>query len=77
MNIDPKTAVSVVTLLENLTKENQGWRRWLNRWTISDEPLRNDAKWLLEHIRRLDMNETAFRASMEATAKYAHIKPRC
>lgn len=77
MNIDPKTAVSVVTLLENLAKENRGWRRWLNRWTIPDEPLRNDAAWLLAHIKRINMNETAFRASMAAKAKYSHIKPRC
>ncbi len=75
--IDPKTALCVVTLLENLTKENKGWRRWLSRWTISHEPLRNDAKNILELIKRIEMKETAFRASMAANAKYSHIKPRC
>lgn len=77
MKIDPKTAESVMILLRNLTLENKGWRRWFSRWTISDEPLRNDAAGILALIQRVEANETAFRASMDASAKYSHIKPRC
>jgi hypothetical protein len=38
------------TVLGNMAKENVGWRRFLWRWQISDEPLRNDAKNLLPLI---------------------------
>jgi hypothetical protein len=30
-----------------MSLENTGWRRWLRRWLISSEPLRNDAGYLL------------------------------
>jgi len=76
MNIDENTRDTIYTLLENLCKENTGWRRWFSRWKISDEPLRGDAKHVLEFLQRLERNEEAARASIAASAKYAHIKPR-
>ena len=67
---------AVVTLLENLTKENKGWRRFFRRWAISDEPLRNDAATLVAFHRRIEMNRIAREASREAQRRYANVNPR-
>lgn len=40
-------------ILANMALENTGfWASLFNRWAISDEPLRNDAKNALPEIRR-------------------------
>ena len=41
---------SILSLLNHLTQENTGWKRFFKRWKISDEPLRHDARNLLERI---------------------------
>jgi len=63
MKIQPETAEKIVTLLENLTLENTGWRRKLSRWLISAEPLRHDAADILQEIRESQPD--------------AEIEPRC
>ena len=52
MKLDNLTAQILIILLENLTKEQTGWRRFFSRWAISDEPLRNDAAYLLDRINK-------------------------
>jgi len=34
-------------ILHNMALENTGWRRFLGRWNVNHEPLRNDAGNLL------------------------------
>jgi hypothetical protein len=52
MTIDPITAERVITLLENLTIEHTGWKRFFVRYRISDIPLRSDAKNILDFLRQ-------------------------
>ena len=44
----------VKNLLENLATEQTGWRRFLSRWKISQEPLRADSESLLKEILRAE-----------------------
>jgi hypothetical protein len=39
-------------ILRNMAQENvrEWWEFWVPRWTISDEPLRNDARVLMEEM---------------------------
>lgn len=39
-----------LTILHNMSLERTGWRGFVRRWAISDEPLRNDAARLLREI---------------------------
>lgn len=52
MKISQSTAECLVSLLENLSKENSGLLKCFNRWAISDEPLRSDAALVLDLIRK-------------------------
>jgi hypothetical protein len=44
------------TILRNMAAENkrEWWQFWVPRWTISDEPLRNDARALLQDIEEFE-----------------------
>lgn len=44
---DKQFADRAVVILHNMALERKGWRSFLRRWHISDEPLRNDAANLL------------------------------
>lgn len=44
---DAQFADRARVILRNMSLERTGWRGWLRRWAISDEPLRNDAANLL------------------------------
>ncbi len=46
------TINAIFMLLDNLTLEQTGWRRILNRWAISAEPLRSDAVVLLSRCKK-------------------------
>ena len=54
---DPVLRLRLMLLLENLTLENTGWWRFFRRWQISDEPLRNDAKNILEQLKELQLQQ--------------------
>jgi hypothetical protein len=57
------------TILDNMAKENP-WRKpgqfWKPRWSISDEPLRADAKALLHEIDAFYEREGALRKGAKA-----------
>jgi len=66
----------VITLLENMVRENRGWRRFFNRWQINHEPLRADAKNILQFIRRIEMNRAAIAASRAVRDQFRDVNPR-
>lgn len=66
----------VITLLENMTKENTGWRRFFSRWQINHEPLRADAGNILAFLRRIQMNRAAMAASRAVRDQFRDVNPR-
>ena len=66
----------MITLLENMTKENRGWRRFFSRWQISHEPLRADAANILAFLRRIEMNRAAIAASRAVQDQFRGVNPR-
>ncbi len=66
----------ILTLLSNLSLKTKGWKRFLKRWKIADEPLRVDAKNIMEEILRVQYQQDAFYAFLEANSKRKQIKPR-
>ena len=61
--MDILTRDMIIILLENLVREEVGWRRLFKRWVINAEPLRNDAATILQRIREQQPG--------------AEIEPRC
>ena len=47
---DDARYLDALDILHHLALERTGWRRFLRRWCISDEPLRNDAANLLRRV---------------------------
>ena len=64
---DREFAERAALILHNLALENKGWRGWLKRWHISDEPLRNDAANL--------MLESNWQFMRPATTRYVGENP--
>lgn len=66
----------IKTVLENLSLENKGWKRFFKRWKISDEPLRNDARELLKHILWRESREEIIRDQRKMRLHYANVPTR-
>lgn len=53
VEIDPQLLNLIMMHCENLIKENTGLVRIFKRWAINDEPLRSDAKYILQRLKDL------------------------
>lgn len=57
VNVPESYLDRVKNLLENLATEQTGWRRFLSRWKVSHEPLRNDAANMLKELYRAEVRK--------------------
>jgi hypothetical protein len=69
MQLSPEISKKLFKLLDNLTQENTGWKRFFCRWAIGADPLRDDAKELLKFLRRIKIHEMAVAVSERTAAK--------